>query len=238
MPLYYNPLSMKLKLNYSERSFSVAAGSALLDMTANAFCGVTTIDFASLGAQDGNHKLTIYQTTKIATAWISATAPGGETLDVEKVTDPIFANPAAWQNVGAGGWAIAGNTATAAALPNTKNLYETVNVAYTLGALYKRQADFVVTAGSIALRFSGVNGPTIATTGTHSTYITDTIASTTVNHAIITDFTGTIQNTSNKRVLTPAVTAALLLSTKGGARGWESNTGIDPNAAMVIKVSR
>jgi hypothetical protein len=65
-------------------------------------------------------------------------------------------------------------------------------------------------------------GNVLTGTGTSTVYATAGIASQTMGFTTGTAFTGRVDDFTYQRVTSPAATGALLLSTKGGARGFIS----------------
>jgi hypothetical protein len=209
-------------LKVSEGTY--AAGAGLFDLTTpNAFSVL-----ADLSAyQDGNHILWANDGTNTLMAWISATAPGGETLEVtERAVNGSFTSGdvswtkgANWAIVDQGGGDYEGvGTATVA------SLYQTY-ANNTINALYKATGVCTAyTSGEVCVysRGSLSKGTMITGTGAMSVYATILIASQTMGFTCGAAFTGRVDDFSYKRVTDCAATGALLLSTKGGARGFIS----------------
>ncbi|MFA5377515.1 MAG: hypothetical protein WC455_17320 [Dehalococcoidia bacterium] len=240
----------------SVASGTYAAGALYADLTtANAFAAPA--DLSSY--QDGNHILWASDGTNTLMAWISATAPGGETLDVEKISNPSF-------DLNTNGWVGSGATLASVAGGQTNNCLEltrtsgTTQLAYVnpvvaidVGALVKVTA--YIKSGS-----SGNESCRIGLQNSSSTYLGTTSGTSsgdwvlytvygTTNTATTyvaslekrTDTAGTMlfDTASAKRVTDCAATGALLLSTKGGARGFISlPSAFNGNLAGTYRILR
>jgi hypothetical protein len=218
---------------------AIAAASALLDATtANAFYG-GGVNLSSY--QTGNYAVRFRNTSGggIAEAYISSTAPSGEALGDEIFTSTDFTTD--WTNTG--NWSVAAGTATHAGQAGIDVLYQLINRPY--GELHKLSIN-VATATSGSLVLYDNNGTSaemisapITTTGTKAFYNTY-LDGTPLTAGISTDngsFSGSINAPSYKPVTMPVATGALLLSTKGGSRGWyRKDSSFNPNAVMTIEV--
>lgn len=207
-------------------SGSISAGAALIDLTtANALIGgidVSAFRGCVLYLLQGG----------VIKNWghISATAPGGEAL-TEQMSDPLFDNTAFWTKEA--GWAVAAGVATATNVAGT-SCYETVNV--TKGALIKTVAIVNSKAsGSLYAFFDGGAASSLAAGTTIKYRTVATGGSRAWGLYGETSLNAEIASISYGRVTDCAITGGLILSTKGGARGW-NGTGLDPNAAMTYKI--
>ena len=216
---------------------SIDAGNALMDTTtANAFAAPVGVDLSPY--QDGKHILAMYQATGAAIGWISATAPSGESLDVELYVDTVFTIPP-WIKASAN-WSIAGGIATHNG-SNQATDYVAVGITRSVGMLYKNTITVsAYTSGSFQIYDNSATtfSPAISSSGDKEFYATRTAAAGGSGYTSnATSFNGSITTPSLKRVLDVAATGALLLSTKAGSRGYLlKGTGFDPNAAMTFKV--
>jgi hypothetical protein len=230
-----------------------------LDLTtANAFAAPVGVDLSPY--QDGKHILALYQATKTAWAWISATAPGGETLSgSELVTNGDMELDASWTGMGtAPATNVRSNEQAHGGTYSRKIITDANNegigsVAFitTAGALYKSNS-WVYTAQNI-VRLAFLKGDA---SGYISENVVPTASTWTQFVRYYTEATGGSgarmgwQNYGNtvgtwyfddasfQRVTDCSSTGALLLSTKGGSRGWVSNNGIDPNGPMTYRIYR
>ncbi len=150
-----------------------------------------------------------------------------ETLDVETCTDPGYDNTALWTQ--AAGTAVTGGKGVFTAAAAGAGIYQTP--AAEIGALYKQSQDLIVTIGSACVRYSSVDGPTRSTSGSYSSYITSTQANPAINTKAVTEFTGTVDNRSSKKVLTPSATGITIVDAQGSSNStWASNDGINVNS--------
>lgn len=212
---------------------NILAGNALIDATDdNAFAAPIGIDFTPY--QDGRHILAMYDASGYAAlAWISATAPSGEALSTEKFTDPDFDNPASWTIQT--GWDISGGKLTATTALNTTVF---AYPSQSAGMLLKLALTSDVLTGGTYQGF--VNGVPVAaavnTVGQTYWYGTR-VWSNTCGIKATTSLSASFTDISLKQVTMPAATGALLLSTKGGSRGWiYKHASFNPNAAITAKV--
>lgn len=159
----------------------------------------------------------------------------GETLGGELVADPGFDNAGSW-NVGTG-WAVGGGVATATATNSEIYCTTTTNVT---GQLYKEQGDLVVTIGSVYLRVRDYNGSVITTSGTRAYYYTAPVSGNIdISTYKATTFTGTVDNRSHKKVLTPTASGCSVSPTSALATSsWgQKETGFNPNSStFTVKI--
>jgi len=242
-------------------SGSITAGNALLDTTtANAFAAPVGVDLSAY--QDGNHILALYQATKTAYAWISDTAPGGET--VTTYTSNFGTNADGFNSYN-GTSSVTGNIdgiggqddtlrTTINALSSTHGIQRAAS-SLTVGSLFRFRYNYYIPSTN-----SNLNKIRLFAGGYAQLVEDATLDAWTAKDATrtITDVTGalvfltyagsslTYQDAGGddvfyiKSVVVDkytdcAITGALLLSTKGGARGW-IRTSIDPNAAMTYQI--
>jgi hypothetical protein len=210
-----------------------AAGAGMFDLTtANAFTGC-----ADLSAyQDGKHLLWASDGTNTLLAWISATAPGGETLDVELVD--AFANEPAYPyetfTPGAG-------SDITQAINNVGGVgicYKAINS--TAGALYKEVATVTKASGANPTLSWGVGYTSVldfAAGTTTGAYRTVPAGKTRLYFSQSTEATNyALTGFSFKRVTSPAATGALLLGSTG-ARGFISKSAsFNANAAGSYRI--
>ena len=211
-----------------------AAGAGLFDLTtANAFTGC-----ADLSAyQDGKHLLWASDGTNTLLARISATAPGGLTLDVEKLNDPGFDDASKWEeqtnwivNDGGSGKAVSSGANTGF------SVYQTCSTVTKNGLFFASVVVSDYTSGTLRMQ-CGSSQPykDITTTERANLYFTSFEA---VNNVMLksqTLFIGACSSFSLKRVTMPAATGSLLLGSTG-ARGFIDNTGLNGNAAGSYRV--
>jgi len=222
-------------LKVSEGTY--AAGAGMFDLTtANAFFGG-----ANVGTyQDGNHILWANDGTNTLMTWISATAPGGLTLDVELCLDPGYADSGAWDTVA--NWTVGGGVLTGAVASNVHT--SKTAIVTPVGGLFRTSYDIKSrTAGTVAARIAGVVSGAFRSTVADNNldYLTHTGAAAAQAGIVanISSFSGTIDNFSIKRVTDCAATGALLLSTKGGARGFISlPSAFNGNLAGTYRILR
>jgi len=156
--------------------------------------------------------------TPATTAVYSGVSAGtGETLDVNVITDPTFANDALW-TIKEAGWAVSGNKGVATA--TTANIGMGTGVSIAAGSLVKFASDLVVTTGSARMRFGGVTDdtPLFTTSGAKTAYLTKK-ATHTFNVLVdgVDAFTGTVANYVVTKVLTPDSTGILAAALTAGA---------------------
>ena len=230
-------------------SYSVAAGDLLADLTtANSFIAPlqgdhsTPVDLSAF--QDGNHMIRLFSgTTLYAEAHISATAPGGETLDVEGLTNGDFASAeppgTAWTKhsttISGGALNIVGG-----------NDASQVPVNITNGGLFYFSGAGTLVSGSGLLQdtsrwYGNPFGQTInllSGSGSIATYATVANANDRVE-LYATGGVWTVESLSFKRITDVATTGALLLSTPGGSRGYAYKHGsFTGNAAYTLQILR
>lgn len=209
-------------------SFNITAGNALIDSTtANAFIAPVGVD---LSQYRGKFMELWSGSTLWAQAWISATAPSGESL-----TDVLTY---ATLNL-TSGWITASSTIVDAdSFVNTASsgsVYK--NYVMVIGRLYK--SSFAATVSNGTARIQGAStSPIYVVNGAGNTYATA------INMSfVIINATGGISATTDITALNvasvdmPAATGALLLSTQGGSRGWAyKHASFDPNAALTMRI--
>lgn len=217
-------------------SGSITDGNALIDATtANAFAAPVGVDLSAY--QTGKYILALYDSSGYAAiGWISATAPSGEALGDELISDPTFDDSGDWSIDT--GWVIAGGKVTA-----TNAAYGT----YTRQSISVTQYSLIkavvvcdsYTSGSLGISI-GSNYVTVAPeAATLTVYGTDRVSGGGVYNGLfaIATLTASFTDISFKQVTMPAATGALLLSTKGGSRGFlYKHASFNPNAAMTYKV--
>jgi hypothetical protein len=224
---------------------TIAAGAMKMDTTtANAFSEFG-VDLSAY--QDGRHILALYNTTGgyAALAHISATAPGGETLATtggplnngELVTDPGFDDDGSWTKDT--GWTISGSKAVATSVLVNQCVYQTIS--YPVGGLVKLVSIMdVLTLGTWTEYVPGLGTVFLnnhSTADTFTYYRNAVVGTQRIGLCATTTLTGTSPNISAKQVTAPATTGALLLSTKGGSRGFiDKSASFNPNAEITYKV--
>jgi hypothetical protein len=226
-------------------SGSISAGAALIDSTtANAFIGGVDVS----AYRNGNYQIHLYQaaTGKLAWGWISATAPGGET-----VSELVTGDSSTFTG-GVGNW-VSERSGTIAA-SGGKGIFEPktdsasgakILGVVSIGALCTGSLKHRLSSGTAqVLEIRGpalVGGRFFTPTGTEATFSIPYLTAGSTVFAITNSVAPNgavyeIDDVSFQRVTSPAATGALLLSTKAGSRGFAKNTGIDPNAAMTYKI--
>jgi len=208
---------------------NISAYNALMDTTTdNAFAAPVGVDLSPY--QDGKHILALYDASGYAAAgWISATAPSGESL-----TDVLTY---ATLNL-TSGWTVYGATITDAdSFVNTKISGLVYKYIMIVGNLYKSSISATVSAGTVM-----IHGPAFSTiyaiNGAGDAYATA------VNTSIVlANVSGGVGATTDITAINvasvdmPAATGALLLSSKGGSRGYiYKHASFDPNAALTAKI--
>jgi hypothetical protein len=209
-------------------SSEITAGNALIDSTtANAFIAPVGVD---LSPYRGKFMELWSGSTLWAQAWISATAPGGESL-----TDVLTY---ATLNL-TSGWTPTLATATDAdSFVNTgvNGMLNKTTGPLATGKLYKSTFAATVSAGTA--RLVGANSVTICNNNV-------TMYATAVGGSsfYIFNYSGGIGATTDITALNvasvdmPAATGALLLSTQGGLRGWAyKHASFNPNAALTMRI--
>jgi hypothetical protein len=159
----------------------------------------------------------------------------GETLDVEKLVDPGFADATKWTVPV--GWTVAANIATGVLVTDYLGTATTIE---NIGALYKLSFDLVTrTDGSVRMVFSGTpqsGGFTVP--ATYSIY--RNLVGYYPNYSLGGNgFSGTCDNASLKQVLNPSATGVTITSTIGGPTGgWTMDSGFNLNAtSFTVTVS-
>ena len=160
-------------------------------------------------------------------------AGDGEDLDIEKFTDPIYENDAAW-TIGSGWTVNAAASGKAEATTSTANLTEALT--YTAGALYKLVTNCdALTGGTYQAIIEGTNiGTAVNTTAAVSWYRTASAATSATNGTkATTSLSATFTAISLKKVTAPSSTGCTIVSTSGGATyNWNiKETGFNPNSA-------
>jgi hypothetical protein len=217
----------------SEPILDIAAGNALIDATdANAFAAPVGVDLTPY--QDGRHILALYDASGYAAiAHISATAPSGEDAPVDLLASLDLTS----------GWNFSDAVVTST---NSFTATGAISVAYKSSVLvnnglYKSSLSATATSGIVSIRASGYK-PEFAANGASNSYVTN-YGSAGPTQLRLYDYLcsvgslTTITSASMARVTMPAATGVLLLSTKGGSRGWVyKSASFDPNAAMTAKI--
>jgi len=211
---------------------NVSAGNALIDTTtANAFAAPVGVDLTAY--QDGRHLAHFTDSSgQVAVAWISSTAPSGFDAPTEFLDDTGFDDTSKWEKIGTA--TVSGGQGHLAA----NNDWLRQDKTKTIGELYQVTIGTLSITGAATFRvyLTGLNYEYFTVPATQ--YITILQTQSTFPGLRQTG-TGTvdIDNFSIKRVTMPAATGALLLSSKGGSRGWlyKSDT-FDPNLAQTLKI--
>jgi len=241
-------------------SNSIAANAALLDMTAtNAFIGGLDVS----AYQDGNHFIELTDSNGYkASGYISATAPGGETLDAELHTSANAASdPNANEANAITGWTASFGTALTSnsISPNVgtyhlkcaNGAYNTYVITSISGAIYKLTGDTKSVAGNYRLGLwngnpVGTNLYNLVISDLSHAYTSRSMYGTalsTTTTVLFYSTSGTVEiyldNVSLKRMTDCAATGGLIVSTRGGAtRAWTSNNGLTGNLAITYKIYR
>jgi hypothetical protein len=236
---------------------NITAGNALMDTTtANAFAAPVGVDLTAY--QDGRHLAHFTDSSgRVAVGWISATAPSGEALSgVEKLTNGDMETgdpPSNWTPYGSSTLSSVADPRTGSAGSKSMNIVRGTQVtsAYqiisssTPGALYYYNGwtkNIDATSINVFLQSS-----------VQSVYLNNTSTSWANKTGYITAFTGNVivnfdivgangkqgrtDDNSLQRVDMPAATGALLLSSKGGSRGFlYKHASFNPNAALTMKI--
>jgi hypothetical protein len=212
-------------LKVSEGTYT--AGALYADLTtANAFAAP-----ADLSAyQDGNHILWANDGTNTLMAWISATAPGGETLGADIFSGFNFTS--GWtKNTGSETIIDANSFSTTAAGGLQKNVM-------TVGSLYKLVFARATTA-TLADAYNGATPGTRIVFGTGSGTFYSTAREVTFFLRNSTAGQTDVSTMELYNVTDCAATGALLLSTKGGARGFISlPSAFNGNLAGTYRILR
>jgi len=209
---------------------SVSAGNALIDATtANAFAAPVGVDLTAY--QDGRHLAHFTDSSgQVAVAWISSTAPSGEALSDEIIGNTTFDDASWWDGI-TGGYSVSGGVLNCNS--PTTDVKKTATL--TAGKLYKRSVTITRVSGVLNVLYDGNKAP-ITMVGTTTNYFTP-IGTILILSGGGGSFVGTIDNPSLKQVTMPAATGALLLSSKGGSRGWlYKSATFDPNLAQTLKI--
>jgi len=219
---------------------SVAAGSALMDLTtANAFAAPATIDLTAY--QTGNYIAHFQAGGLVCAAWISATAPGGldTTEIISAADDRNFATDTGWWSKASGVTIPADGKCSFTAVAQYGALNKTGQ--HTAGALYLASFEITdYTSGAVRLLLGGTSdGINRQSVGSFTSYGTATTGgSIGIMNYSATAVTLKFTNISYLKINTPAATGALLLSTKGGSRGWliAPPSGWNGNAAVTVSI--
>lgn len=210
-------------------SNAVTAGNLLADTTtANAFIAPVGIDFSRYRGDF----IEIYSgTTLWAQAWISAVAPvgdgaGGESLSGDELAGWNFTS--GWTIAGGGSSVVDANTIISGVVGG--GIYNASGL--VAGKLYYTEFAYSTTVGSVTIWDNAGNWWDVAGTRYHTRVGNEVFR-------LYSSVAATIDVTtmSRKQVLDPAATGALLLSTKGGSRGWAyKHASFDPNAAVTLRI--
>lgn len=246
-------------------SDSISASAAKVDLTSTNAFAEFGVDLSSY--QDGKHILALYEGTNSAFGFISASAPGGETL-VELITngDCEAAKPTL-DGVALNGYRCTQEQSTDFAHGGSysiKALSDGTASNNLVGGWYDSQSKFIngalyyydtyhyIPTGSwnqVSLFYNdGTNSGAITTKDSwvHSTKWANKISAAFAGWRIVTEsqanptgYAVYFDDISIKRMTDCAATGALVTSTKGGAtRAWTSNSGINLNNALTYKIFR
>jgi hypothetical protein len=211
-------------------SSEITAGNALIDSTtANAFIAPVGVD---LSPYRGKFMELWSGSTLWAQAWISATAPSGESL-TDVLTYATLNLTSGWTTVGA-------TITDADSFVNTASgghVYKNHSGAGLLaGKLLKSVITATVSEGTVTVM--GTNGaPYYATNGAGDRYDTAISSLLFLRNAGGIGATTDITALNVASVDMPAATGALLLSTQGGSRGWAyKHASFNPNAALTMRI--
>lgn len=241
----YGSVTFTYKIYKSTTAVVVAGPTAVtqanthLDTTTtNAFVWLNGVDLSTY--QDGRHMIGLYNATGRfgALGHISSTPPAGESLGLEKHSDPGFADTAVWTK-GTAEWTVSGGEGIATAVASGITLYQTsvqMTTATVVGGLYKAQFDVtaLTPGGGFANRLTstGVTGITRTAVGAgYTDYFTSTSTASGSGVITIGTTTGKVDNKSLKNVSDPPSTGAKIVSTKGGATRsfFYTNPSFNPN---------
>jgi len=236
----------------------IAAMAALLDTTtANAFYG-GAVDLSAY--QTGNYAIRFINTVGggTAIAYISATAPGGETLSgIELMINGTMELSANWVVTGGPSINERSNEQAHSGTYSWKqkdgaHFYYYGGNPYVSGCLYKTSGwvypgadgnatQYLLLASGVLLSSSAtavVNGawramPTVYGTETVTGVSADNVYALLSSRATACYW----DDMSVQRVTMPVITGALLLSSKNGSRGWyQMDAAFNPNAAMTYEI--
>lgn len=218
---------------------SVSAGALLCDSTeANAFIAPTGIDFTPYRGK----QIEIWSgSTLWARAWVSGTAPTGDGAGAELLGADIFSG---WNLTS--GWFV---TATGEIVDN-----DTFRVTLGTGCYVYKPSSFI--GGGLYKGLyngsAGGGGTTRGNNGGGTTYLPDNVesyfcatdiggGSATALYIVLSGVsvgvTCDIVSLAVSKVLDPAPTGALLLSSNGGSRGWAyKHASFNPNAAVTLRI--
>jgi len=200
-----------------------------------------TLDFSSyaVGAS-GKYLIAMYDSSG-RVAWGYGKAAGvTETVAATLGTNTNFSSdePAGTAWTRGAGWTISGGVAVAAGGIST-NLTQVIS--HPIGGLYKSSYDIKSrTAGSVKGAYDGTSGSeqSVVADG-YVEYRTVTSAERSFGIAAV-GFTGTIDNRTFQKVLTPPATGLTITSTPDGTTyNWaQITTGFDANAVTSVKIWR
>lgn len=172
---------------------------------------------------DGNHQITVFDSSGRFIRGVLSAAGTGETLSgVELVTDGAFTDTANWTEQT--NWAVAGGVAASTGSNAGQAVYQ--NFSITAAKLYKISVSCApYTSGYGAFLCDGSTTFPVSVTGAgaFATYRTPTTTGS-KDFGIasgVTPFVASIDNLSLQQVLTPSTSGAVIVSTKGGAtQNW------------------
>lgn len=231
----YTIVVKKIKGESVVASGSITAGNALMDLTtANAFAAPVGVDLTPY--QTGDYKIRFFNSTGtyMAEAWISATAPAGESL-TELLVDTGFDDASKWTLPA--GWSITGSKLIASNPAAYENAIQAVP--NPSGAVLSKMTLVCdsFTSGTYRNRFHSQNGMAQTSAGTVVSYITGMADQVSVGVMPNANTVASFTSISCMHVTTPAATGALLLSTKGGSRGFVyKSASLTGNEALTYQV--
>ena len=232
---------------------NITAKNALMDTTTeNAFAAPVGVDLTAY--QDGRHLAHFTDSNGyVAVGWISATAPSG-LATTEKVTNGSMETgdpPSSWIANGTSTLSAVADERTGGSGSKSMNAVRGTNdsVAYqgfsqVTGSLYEVSGWLKnIDATNVSISVDGLSGLTISTSASW-VFASKNYTATTTNTAYprctvagAAGQQGRFDDYSVKLLTMPAATGALLLSSKGGSRGYlYKHASFDPNAALTMKI--
>jgi hypothetical protein len=223
---------------------SITAGNALMDTTvSNAFAAPVGVDLSPY--QDGRYMIAFYQATGMAAGYISSTAPSGLAVGADVGNDFTAwtgSLPTGWSQYGV----LDGNNYTEQNPAGNMHLVSDGTAigiqksVLTIGTLYRTTLDISAITGTFLAgdNIAGAStGKIYSSIGASQAGYFTCKNSTAVIKRNSAAVNATMDNWKLEPVTMPAATGALLLSTKGGSRGYlVKEAGFDPNAASTYKV--